>query len=526
VQIEGAWFQDRLALSYGRLQGHLSLERCRFEQGIELRAQTIEGWLSLYKTFLGKPADPAKLADDLASLDLTMAKIGGTLNLSSSTIKGQLKSAGLEVHRDLQMEGTQKQPASFAEVDLSSAYIEGDLVLVGATVTASLDLTQAKIGGALNLSSSTIKGQLKSAGLEVHRDLQMGGTQKRPASFAEVDLTRAHIEGSLSLLGATVTGRLKMISLQVGEDLLMRVADDDQPSRFEKDVDLSYAEISGALTLSGASFAVGENTDTEASARATFDMSAAKINGELRLDGVEWAENAWLILRNAHASALHEDGRWPKRVELHGFTYDRIGGVGETDSGDSDRELFHDRKAFCKRYIKDWLVHDPTYTPQPYEQLADVLRKGGEPERAADVLYASREQARHKAAGKRFSLFGLPPMRVPTLRYIGMTLLKWTIGYGLGSRYFYCLIWIVLFIIIGAIVVHEGGNNMIWRGSIEWGDCVVYSIVKLLPFANLDEFKWIALSSLAKWYFYFHQLVGYVFAGFLAGGLAGLTQKS
>ena len=49
--------------------------------------------------------------------------------------------------------------------------------------------------------------------------------------------------------------------------------------------------------------------------------------------------------------------------------------------------------------------------------------------------------------------------------------------------------------------------------------------MKLLPFAKLDEFKDVKLNSSAKWYFYFHQLVGFVLAGFLAAGLAGLTQK-
>src|SRR5207253_1974950 len=132
------------------------------------------------------------------------------------------------------------------------------------------------------------------------------------------------------------------------------------------------------------------------------------------------------------------------------------------------------RQKFRKRYLRGWLERDTAYFPQPYEQLADVFRKAGEPERATDILYASRERARQKAKEEPFELFWLLARRGPSWRYFGMTLLKWTIGYGLGYRYFRCLIWIALFITIGAILVHERGNNMIWRGPIEWSDCVVY----------------------------------------------------
>jgi hypothetical protein len=86
--------------------------------------------------------------------------------------------------------------------------------------------------------------------------------------------------------------------------------------------------------------------------------------------------------------------------------------------------------------------------------------------------------------------------------------------------------WIGGFSALGAVVVFFGGTNLFGSGNAKPADCIAFSITKLLPFATLDEFKGIALSSWAKGYFAFHKLVGYVLAGFLAAGLAGLTQKS
>ena len=257
---------------------------------------------------------------------------------------------------------------------------------------------------------------------------------------------------------------------------------------------------------------IGESVDFTRSNVATLDLSGSKIDGELRLANVRWTEDARLFLRNAYTSVLHENGCWPRRVELDGFTYDHIGGIGETDG----REL--SRKVACERYIKGWLEHDPTYTSQPYEQLADVFRRAGEPEWASDVLYASRRRAEQTAAEERIPLFSIEHLRVPTWHSLGMRLLNWTIGYGLGYRYFRCLWWILGFTVLGTGILFLAPPPLIQgqpvpENVLNPANYVVYSLVRLLPFFTLDEFKDVSLSSFAKWYFYFHQLVGWVLAG-------------
>jgi hypothetical protein len=73
-----------------------------------------------------------------------------------------------------------------------------------------------------------------------------------------------------------------------------------------------------------------------------------------------------------------------------------------------------------------WLARDLSYTPQPYEQLASVFRAAGEPAKTQAVLYESRERARRETTWPR---------------WFGLTLLKWTIGYGIGLGYFRALGW-------------------------------------------------------------------------------------
>jgi hypothetical protein len=62
----------------------------------------------------------------------------------------------------------------------------------------------------------------------------------------------------------------------------------------------------------------------------------------------------------------------------------------------------------------DWLARDHSYSPQPYEQLAAVFRAAGEPAKADDILYESRERARKEA--------------VDWWRWLGLNLSWLTIG--------------------------------------------------------------------------------------------------
>jgi hypothetical protein len=115
--------------------------------------------------------------------------------------------------------------------------------------------------------------------------------------------------------------------------------------------------------------------------------------------------------------------------------------------------------------------------------------------------------------------------------------LKWTIGYGYGLRYFRSLWWVLGFVVVGTLVLLGSGAPRAIAVPIAWAKAggweifsylaalTFYSFDLLLPIIRLYEPHYkVVLEGIAKYYFAFHQLMGYVLASFLIAGLAGLTK--
>jgi hypothetical protein len=149
----------------------------------------------------------------------------------------------------------------------------------------------------------------------------------------------------------------------------------------------------------------------------------------------------------------------------------------------------------------------------------------GHPEMANDVLYAGRE--RERGEFWRRGKWG----------WFGLSLLKWMIGYGYGLRYFRSLWWVLGFVVVGTLVLLGFGVPRKLGGPIAWATAgsmeiisyltalTFYSFDLLLPIIQLYEPHYkVVLHGVAKYYFAFHKLMGYVLASFLIAGLAGLTK--
>ena len=116
-----------------------------------------------------------------------------------------------------------------------------------------------------------------------------------------------------------------------------------------------------------------------------------------------------------------------------------------------------------------------------------------------------------------------------------MSLLKWTVGYGLGSRYFRVLWWVGALTLLGGVLLVVVGSDPL----AIWPRQFVASLDQLLPIITLDEAHDTLIfgdSSAASpvdpqpyWvlvYFYAHKIAGWVLASFLVAGLSGLTQRN
>ncbi len=126
---------------------------------------------------------------------------------------------------------------------------------------------------------------------------------------------------------------------------------------------------------------------------------------------------------------------------------------------------------------------------------------------ANSILYESRERNRTETA--------------TGLNWFGLTILKYVIGHGYGYRIFISLIWVIVFGGVGTILMRINKEGK--ERNISW--CIFYSLDLLLPIIKLDERHYkIELEGAARYYFYFHIVIGFILASFVAAGISGLVQ--
>jgi len=299
---------------------------------------------------------------------------------------------------------------------------------------------------------------------------------------------------------------------------------DLQESVFEKGVKLKVAKIGRNVYLHKAKF------------KDSIDMTGIDVTGSLIFDGGQFSE---VILSMSKGGTIDFKGtdinildltgtqvnkvlikstetvKWPNKLILHGFTYNQFSLIGSEGVLIQNVDLY-----------KNWLKKG-RYSPQPYEQAATVLRQSGEPELANSMLYAGKERERDEAwaehdIGKWFLFTGL----------------KYTIGYGLGTRYFRALWWSLGFILLGTLVClsarkHENLSELVvsvaktdQNGKTpNYWVCAFYSLDMLLPLIRLwGKHERIDMPPWQCYYFYIHKMFGWVLATFIVAGLSGLTQ--
>ncbi|MHC4756840.1 MAG: hypothetical protein ACYTBP_17075 [Planctomycetota bacterium] len=573
VRINQARFKESIDLQHARLERQLWLENCRLHGTLSLMNLNINGWLSLEESWFGGAIDlNGSVFDSHVSLkqvkiegevDLTGAKIGGQLDMSGSIFDDRIIMNGTEVGQDLFM----RDKATFKEVELRAAKIGGQIDMSGSIFKGKLnmngtevgqhlfmrdkatfkdvDLGSAKIGGQLTMVGSIFDDKLNMNAVEVGQDLFM----RDKATFEEVQLGSAKIEGQLDMSGSIFKGKLNMNGVEVGQSLFMR-----DKATF-KEVVLGSAKIGGQISIRGGIFddkldmnavevgqslfmrsskfpedqevilhfaRIGSNLDLSGATIGAIDLTSTTITSEIRLgsamghEPTNWVGDSRMILRNTTVGAIQDsdvtEESWPKNLELEGFEFSRLGGYGAEGSADI---LNRNSKWFI-----DWLGRDKTFSPQPYELLAKVLHESGYPSKANAIRYAARKRSRYEAWNRRE---GKPREK---LRWLGLTLLQLTIGYGLGARYFRVLWWFGGFTLIGFLVLLAS----IDKPNVDLFKMAWASFDQVLPIVTLNEaHEDLILGNCTGWaikYFYVQKLVGYVLGGFLGAGLAGLTQKS
>ena len=375
----------------------------------------------------------------------------------------------IEISESLLM-GTNSE---FQRVDLSGADIGNQLSAIGAVFSKELDMNSITVGGDLLMREET--------------------------HFSDVDLVGARVDGTLSVVDSVFDGDLSMDSAFVGDNFFLERA------KFRRPIDMQFVHV-------------GSNLDLRATSLTSVDLTSARITGDFRLGSSNVKEIVWssgrdaagnivaprITLLNTTVGILQDTvSSWPDELEreLQGFTYGALGGFGAVAE-----DAAHVRES---DWFIDWLDRDNSFSPQPYRHLAQLLVETGHAGMATDVRFGSRVREREELSIWEFKWWMLWGLQL-------------TVGFGYGNWNFLALGWAGLFIIVGTTVLRvfreDGGIPADERLGI-W-----YSIDMLLPVIRLRERHYeIDLFGKARYYFFFHKIVGYLLTFFVIAGLSGLA---
>jgi uncharacterized protein YjbI with pentapeptide repeats len=470
VHIIGAWFKEELNFNEALLIHSLWLNGSRFESDVNFNGLQSKKFISFDGSVFTRRLNINSASTskslfmrhaEFTDVVLLGSKIGGQLSMIGAKVTGKLDMDSASIGDSLYM-----RHAKFADVNLRGTKVGGQLSMTGAKVTGNLNMDATSIGGIL----------LMDAGAE----------------FTNIYLRGTKVHGQLAMIGARVTGELDIDAVVIGTSLFLRDA------IFKKAIKCEFVQV-------------GQNLDLRGAELSSLDLTGTSIGNELRLATPgwkpKWQQGSHLILRNVKVNALQETrDAWPEKLDLDGFQYQILGGLdGKVDIA-----------ARGTKWYMSWLARDKSYAPQPYAQLANVLQSMGYIVEANDIRYAGRERAR------AFAFEGSD-----YLIWAGQAALKYTIGYGLGARYFRVLYWIISFVLIGTLLLRFSGQHQVaaQAGKPPMTIGFFYSLDVLLPIIKLRGRHYdVDLAGPVRYYFYCHQIMGYVLASFLIAGLSGLTK--
>jgi hypothetical protein len=465
IRLHGARIVHELDLSFLIVPFPLDFGYCRFTDFIDMRKTQVlaldfeSAWVA------GIAGDSITVAKDMFLRQ--GFRSDGNVNLMGATIGGDLDCTG----------GTFNNPKDYA-LSLQRIDVKGEIFLShGFISNGEVGLAGAKIGGDLNCIEGTFtkptegSEALSADGIEVKGDVFM---RDGFHAIGEVRMTGATIGGDLDC-GAGIFDNAGGSSLQAG-NIRVRLdvfLDDGNTAPYAAkyfhttgDVRLAGANIQGRVRVYGAEFA----------GTSSFNAERATIRGDLTWHKLKLAPTVSVDLNDATVGPLADDAEsWPAkpgpgqpiRLFLDGFVYSRFGSPTNVRSrldwlarqrphASTWREWFAGE--FHGKKQKEPAVQGD-FTPQPYEQLAKVLREAGDQEGATTVLI-EMEKDRYRFGG------------LTTWGKIKSWFFYVTVGY--GYKPWLSLIYSVFFIVIGWLLFRWGYN----RGAIAPYHPLSYEISK------------------------------------------------
>ena len=475
---------------------HYLLGRGLRAQGeVRLLGGHVKGQISLRGAVLCNPEGLTLNADKLTvgqALYCRHFSSEGTVTLASAHV-GELSWDGASLVNAFNV----AVDAEGLTVDDSMSCAEDKKKDKAFTAEGEISLLGASIGGMLNFGGAKLSNPGRTV-LDANR-LTVGQSMYCRSKFdakGEINLIGANIGGTLSFQEAKLAnpdkGVLTADGVKVGRNLDCVGVD------VEGEIDLVGADIGGWLMFNGAELVnpAGVAVNLErASVTQNVYMQPARIDGELNLTAAR--VGGWNDKKEI----------WEKKspkTRLSGFVYETI----EGKDVEGKEFTVEDR-------LRLWLPKGDGYSPQPYEQLAEVYRRVGS------------EQARTVAIGKqrarRDAVRGWA--RWPSKAW--SALLRWTIGY--GYRPARALIPLTVLLIVGTItfaIVYPDQLHPAKTGSEQPGfNSFRYTLDLLLPVANFKQRDAFVASGWVAWLSFGFTFVGWLLGAVVVAGLAGIFKR-
>jgi hypothetical protein len=322
-------------------------------------------------------------------------------------------------------------------IDIYAATIEGRLNLAFVTIPVPFVLRQCAVKDGVDLSYADT------------RALAFSGSVLGASGGSPLNASGAHVRGDMFLNdGFRAEGEVRLLGASIGGNLVCTGGTFHRPGKDALSADAARVggtvaldrdfeakrdfRAEGTVRLVGASIG-GNLVCTEGTFRNpkgdALNISEVQVHGIASLDRFQ-AEGT-VRLTGARVGQLYDDvANWQQflgPLELKGFVYTDIVSAGPTD---------------VKARVA-WLEQQPRrpFSPQPYLQLAKVLRESGHEADAKWVLI-KKERARRKHGGLSW----------PARRW--SWLLDVTIGY--GYRTWWALLWAGGWVLVGGFLFGWG----------------------------------------------------------------------
>jgi hypothetical protein len=474
------------------------------------------------------------------------------LAIDGVAVDGDLRLHGAQMDVRLALTNCEMQAIHLTDARTQSINLNG-------TSCSSLWADRVQVSGALLLSSQsnrsrrfTVMGPVSFLGARIDGDLDLSGaTCSRPGEIA-FDFSRARIGGSLFLRRLVLPPEQSTASVLAPEQI--------PPFFCEGAILLRFTKIDSALDCSGALLSSPWQPPTETDAPISLQADAASLGGvyltgacratglvsfessvvagAVRCVGAQFVDHGFTIAGARIAgdlicvgTVLEGDAKlnfwyasveqlgyaasgWPTdgRLNLTGLTYrsldrwltddERRDGAQSDDIATFLEVIRHQTRSSPTAHLVGW-----GYSPQPYEQLARVLREVGQEEEARDVLIARTDDALRRRS-------------VP-IRVVG-AIVRNAIGYGYRP---FRVIWpIVFMLLVGAAIFSSSGSHFTASAQVRPPfSGVAFSFDSLVPFIDLGQEKnWVISTESVTWlsvYYWFHVVTGWLLTSFVVVGL-------